>query len=340
MQRFVVDAEDLLRTRFALSPVFELHHLIHAVAGPQRQGVPESWLRRLRPRFEPMRSRPAMQAILALRLPRSGATFLTPPPQRHGQTIEDDLRELRGGPREAVQEEIAFYLQRRPETSAAARKVLAAGDVLDQLAEQLAEAWQTLLADDWPRLRLLCERDIVHRGGELSRSGWESALTGLHPKVRWRDGGIDLIGRAGGETPLHGEGLLLVPSVFVWPEIAVYADAPWPKAIVYPARGVATLLEHGPPQAPDHLSALIGRSRALLLATLGEPASTSQLARAYGMTVGAVGDHLKVLHRAGLVERARDGRSVLYRRTALGDALATAERARATDRDGAGPDRR
>ncbi|XVU21093.1 DUF5937 family protein [Actinoplanes sp. CA-054009] len=330
MQRFLVGAEDLLRTRFAPSPVFELHHLIHAMAGPHGQGVPEAWLRRLRPRFEPMRAMPAMQAILALRLPRSGATFLTPPPQRHGQTIEDDLRELRSGPPEAVQEEIDFYLRRRPDTPGAARKVLAAGDVLDRLAEQLAEAWKKLLADDWPRLRLLCERDIVHRAGELSRSGWEAALTGLHPKVRWRDGGIDLVGRPGEETPLNGEGLLLVPSVFVWPEIAVYADAPWPKAIVYPARGVATLLEHGPPQAPDHLSALIGRSRALLLATLAEPASTSQLARAYGMTVGAVGDHLKVLHRAGLVERARDGRSVLYSRTALGDALSTPGRTRAT----------
>ncbi|MEU8819544.1 DUF5937 family protein [Actinoplanes sp. NPDC048796] len=322
MQRFVVGAEDLLRTRFALSPVFELHHLIHAVASPERQGVPEVWLKRLRPRFEPMRSRPAMQAILALRLPRSGATFLTPPPQRHGQTIEDDLRELRGGPPDAVQKEIDFYLRRQPNTTAAARRVLAARDVLDRLADQLEEAWQALLADDWPRLRLLCERDVVHRGGELSRSGWEAALTGLHPKVRWRDGGIDLIGRHGGTTHLNGEGLLLVPSVFIWPEIAVYADAPWPKAIVYPARGVATLLEHGPPRAPDHLAALIGRSRALLLVTLAEPASTSQLARAYGMTIGAVGDHLKVLHQAGLVERARDGRSVLYTRTALGDALA------------------
>ncbi|MEV4348497.1 DUF5937 family protein [Actinoplanes sp. NPDC049596] len=319
--RFVVGAEDLLRTRLALSPVFELHHLIHALAGPHRQGVPAAWLDRLRPRFEPLRSAPETQAILALRLPRSGATFLTPPPQRHGQTIDDDLREVRGAPQDAVRLEIDFYLQRRPDTTAAARRVLTGDDVLERVADQLARAWAALLADDWPRLRLLCERDIVHRGGELSRSGWEAALTGLHPKVRWRDGGIDLLGRTGRVIDLSGDGLLLVPSVFVWPEFAVYADTPWPKAIVYPARGVATLLEHGPPQAPDHLSALIGRSRALLLVTLAEPASTSQLARAYGMGAGAVGDHLAVLHRAGLVERARDGRSVLYHRTPLGDAL-------------------
>jgi predicted MarR family transcription regulator len=40
------------------------------------------------------------------------------------------------------------------------------------------------------------------------------------------------------------------------------------------------------------------------------------------MPVGSVGDHLKVLHEAGLLTRARAGRSVLYQRTPVGDALA------------------
>jgi DNA-binding transcriptional ArsR family regulator len=319
--RFVVGAEDLVHTRFALSPIFELHHLIRALAGPHREGVPEAWLARLRPRFARLRADPALDAILTLQLPRLGATFLAPPPQRHGQTIEDDLAALRAAPMAAVRTEIEFYLRRRRDTAERTRAVLTAPDVLDQLAGVLAVAWTALLADDWPRLRLLLERDIVHRAGELGRAGWAAALAGLHPKVRWRDGGIDLLGRSGRNTVLAEAGLLLVPSVFVWPEIAVFADEPWPKAIVYPARGVATLLEHGPPTAPEHLSALLGRSRALLLVTLADPASTSQLARAFGMATGAVGDHLAVLHRAGLVERARSGRSVLYSRTALGNAL-------------------
>ncbi|WP_327001816.1 winged helix-turn-helix domain-containing protein [Dactylosporangium sp. NBC_01737] len=320
MLRFVVGAEDLLRTRFALSPIFELHHLIRALASPHHQGVPEAWLARLRPRFAPLRADPALDAVLALHMPRSGATFFSPPPRGLAQTIEDDLAALRAAPPATVRAEIDFYLRRR-DIGDAARAVLTGPDVPGRLAELLAAAWVALLAEDWPRLRLLCERDVVHRVGELGRAGWAAALAGLHPKVRWRDGGIDLLVRARRETGLDGAGLLLVPSVFVWPEIAVFADEPWPKAIVYPARGVGTLLEHGPPEAPAYLSALLGRSRALLLVTLADPASTSQLARAFGMATGAVGDHLAVLHQARLVERARSGRSVLYRRTPLGDAL-------------------
>ncbi|MDR3084504.1 MAG: helix-turn-helix domain-containing protein [Streptomyces sp.] len=66
----------------------------------------------------------------------------------------------------------------------------------------------------------------------------------------------------------------------------------------------------------------MGRTRALLLLELAAPASTTQLARSLDLAPGAVGDHLTVLRRAGLLDRARTGRSVLYRRTALGDALA------------------
>ncbi|WP_242432065.1 helix-turn-helix domain-containing protein [Streptomyces avermitilis] len=69
----------------------------------------------------------------------------------------------------------------------------------------------------------------------------------------------------------------------------------------------------------------MGRSRARLLAALETPASTTQLAKSLDMAVGAVGDHLTVLRRAGLLRRARSGRSVLYHRTALGDSLLRAQ---------------
>lgn len=77
-----------------------------------------------------------------------------------------------------------------------------------------------------------------------------------------------------------------------------------------------------PAPAPEDLADLLGRSRARLLLAIDAPASTTHLARSLQMATGAVGDHLAVLLRAGLVRRARDGRSVLYRRTALGDAIA------------------
>jgi DNA-binding transcriptional ArsR family regulator len=124
---------------------------------------------------------------------------------------------------------------------------------------------------------------------------------------------------------LDGTGLLLVPSVFIWPGVAAFSDEPWPRTIIYPARGVSALWEPSPAADAEALADLIGRSRARVLRGLADPASTTQLARALDLAPGAAGDHLAVLLRAGLVDRSRSGRSVLYWRTPLGDALAADE---------------
>ncbi|MEV4539239.1 hypothetical protein AB0J82_36250 [Asanoa sp. NPDC049518] len=52
--------------------------------------------------------------------------------------------------------------------------------------------------------------------------------------------------------------------------------------------------------------------------------SATQLVSVTGFALGAVGNHLKVLHDAQLVRRRRSGRSVLYYRTADGDRLIAA----------------
>jgi len=85
-------------------------------------------------------------------------------------------------------------------------------------------------------------------------------------------------------------------------------------------RGVAAFWEP-PDAAGSGLARLVGASRAQLLLALDEPASTTQLARSLGRSVGGVGDHLAVLRDSGLVARARSGQAVLYRRTPVGDAL-------------------
>ncbi|HEY0449722.1 winged helix-turn-helix domain-containing protein [Actinophytocola sp.] len=69
------------------------------------------------------------------------------------------------------------------------------------------------------------------------------------------------------------------------------------------------------------LSCLLGASRAGILLALDEPASTTHLAAILGQSLGAVGNHLAVLRDAGLVTRARSGRSVLYTRSPVADAL-------------------
>ncbi|MEW2270390.1 ArsR family transcriptional regulator [Streptomyces sp. SID685] len=322
MLRFEVSVEDLLRSRFALSPAMELSALLRSLAGRNRP-LPRAWADRLRPAFERLRRETELDAFLALHTARSGADFVAPPPRGLGQTWADDLAAIRATPAAGARRELVAAAARPLGRDPRVRAVLDSADAVPRIAEAMDLAWRELLAADWPQLRAICERDVVHRVGVIGEHGWAAAIESLHPGIVWRAGGIELgFFPRGGTVRLVGDGLLLIPSVCVGPSVAAHLADPWPRTLVYPARGTAALWDT--PEAapgPDALTALVGRARARLLVALDAPASTSHLARSLAMAPGAVGDHLAVLRAAGLLVRARSGRSVLYRRTPLGEAL-------------------
>jgi DNA-binding transcriptional ArsR family regulator len=84
---------------------------------------------------------------------------------------------------------------------------------------------------------------------------------------------------------------------------------------------VAELWEEPSAEHTDPLMALVGRTRAVLLATLDLPRTTTQLAGQLGLSPPAVSQHLKILRDTGLVGARRRGRMVLYQRTAAATAL-------------------
>ncbi|MCX4399669.1 MULTISPECIES: helix-turn-helix transcriptional regulator [unclassified Streptomyces] len=322
MLRFEVSVEDLLRSRFALSPAMDLCLLLRSLAGQDRP-LPRAWAARLMPAFERLRRESELNAVLALHTPRGGGpNFVAPPPRGLNQTWAADLARIRATPLEAARHEIATNATGPSARDPRVRAVLDSTDAVSRIAEAMDQAWHELLATDWPQLRAICERDVVHRVGVIGEHGWATTIESLHPSIAWQAGGIE-IGHFPqvGTVRLAGDGLLLIPSVFV-ANIGAHLEDPWPRTLVYRARGTAALWgEQETAPRPDALTALVGRSRARLLVALDAPASTSHLARSLAMAPGAVGDHLAILRGAALLVRARAGRSVLYRRTPLGEAL-------------------
>ncbi|MEU9605839.1 winged helix-turn-helix domain-containing protein [Streptomyces sp. NPDC048057] len=320
MLRFEVSVEDLLRSRFALSPALDLCLLLRSLAGQDRP-LPKAWAARLMPAFERLRRETELDVALAVQAPQAGPNFVAPPPRGLNQTWADDLAVIRATPLEAARHEFATTATGPAARDPRVRAVLDSTDAVSRIAEAMDQAWHELLAADWPHLRAVCERDVVHRVGVIGEHGWATTIESLHPGIAWHDGGIEIDFFRGGTIPLTGDGLLLIPSVFVG-HIAAHLEDPWPRTLVYRARGTAALWgEQETATHPDALTALVGRARARLLLALDAPASTSHLARSLAMAPGAVGDHLAILRRAGLLVRARSGRSVLYRRTPLGEAL-------------------
>ncbi|MDQ4047885.1 MAG: winged helix-turn-helix domain-containing protein [Actinomycetota bacterium] len=90
--------------------------------------------------------------------------------------------------------------------------------------------------------------------------------------------------------------------------------------IAYQLPDAWRLLEGDAPPAAA-LEGLLGPQRALILRRLDRPTTAGELAGALLAVPSAASHHVSVLERAGLVERERQGRQVMVRRTQRGTEL-------------------
>ncbi len=206
------------------------------------------------------------------------------------------------------------------------------------LADRLHAAWMELVAPFWIRIRTLLERDIRYRSRELARRGMRPVIGELHPRIRWASNGLAVKDGNRVTVTVGERGLLLMPSAYLWPAAAAIVEEPWQPTIAYPARGIDELWRT-PTVAPEALGRLIGRTRALVLASLDHPSSTEAVAAYLGLSPAGASGHLIALREAGLLTTDRQGHQVLYRRTRLGTSLLRGQDGSVSPggRTGAGP---
>jgi len=322
----VFGRDDPARVRFAVSPLWETMAALRVLLEPRRRRYHLPWLELVRPDLD----RLDLWPLLVLS-PHPGWTpdFLTPAPAGPGADIADQLGQVRATAPEQVAREVQRSLTERsgqPAPEAAWRLLEDPVATRGVLADLLEQCWQLLIAPHWPRLRDLLQADVLYRTRRLGDYGLERMLDDLDPRVRWTGHSILIDGPAAGRHRLGGAGLLLIPSVFVWPDLAAVIDPPARPALAYPARGIAELWQPAPTRHSAALARLLGPTRAALLESLAEPASTHTLARRHGLAPSTVSEHLAALHGARLVTRRRRRHDVLYQQTPLGAELANGGR--------------
>jgi DNA-binding transcriptional ArsR family regulator len=321
MTLFAVRArEDLLAVRFAVSPVWETQAAVQAFADERGRAYHRPWLQLVQGRAARLDLAPLLAA-----LPRRGYVpdFLIPPPQTGRPALRDQLAEIRATP----PAQVARELQRCRDTVDDEQHRRQLTELLadpararDQLADRLHEAWTSLVAPFWVRIRTMLDQDIEERSRALARHGLRRVLDELHPKISWTKRGLSLADRTGHTVAVGERGFLLMPSAYLWPHVAAIIEEPWLPTIVYPATGIAGLWQ-APAAPPGTLGRLLGRTRALILTALDQPLSTTALAAATELSPAGVSRHLLALRDAGLLVTARHGHEVRYRRTELGSAL-------------------
>jgi DNA-binding transcriptional ArsR family regulator len=319
MVRFVFSVEDLARTRFAISPLFELVHSLVALRDPAHAALHVPWLRSLSGRLDGL----ALERAVVLLPPRGySPDFVTPPPSGPLGSIEDDFAALRATRAAQIRDEMGLFASQHPKEGATVERWVAhPRREVRALADLLEAYWERAVEPVWPRVRAFLDADIAHRARRLADGGPAALFTELAEGVTWGERHVDVaVARHEATIALGGRGLLLMPTAFAAVRPIVIDRAPWQPTLIYPARGIATLWEDAA-AAPDGLARLLGATRAAVVADLGAPRSTSELARRLSISAAVVSHHLHALRDAGLVTSRRDGRWVLYVRTPLGDAV-------------------
>ncbi|GAA1998218.1 ArsR/SmtB family transcription factor [Catenulispora subtropica] len=320
-------AEELALVRFSVSPMWEVLTSFRILNRPGLFPVHGPWFDQVRPRL-------AAAGLLNGRLSSLFQDetyvpdFLTPAPTVGAPTLDDELAAIRATPPDHLSADLEIYAAKfegGPRQPFVERLRTHAEQGLSELAVEIEQYFQIALAPYWSRIRTLLDADVYHRARQVAEHGAAHLFNELHPDLSWNGGTLRMLHR---QRVLcrddNAPGLILVPSAFAWNKILTRSATGDVPQLCYGARGVGTVFARRTPEPSEAVAAVIGRSRALLLAELEAPASTTELAARTGMSAGGVSEHLTALRGAGMVSAHRAGRSVLYARTSVADSLLAA----------------
>jgi DNA-binding transcriptional ArsR family regulator len=320
MIEMVLAHSDLARVRFAHSPIAELVTSLRVLQDPGRQLMYGRWLSTMRPQLDGLRL-----DLLAALAPtgRYLPAFLFPPSTRPWGVLAEELAQVAASPPAMVRAELDKVREGAPLPAVLGPLYDDPAGQLPAVVEEMARYWEAAIEPVWPRLRGLCAADLAYLMEQFAGGGLARVLGDLHPDLGFADEllRVDKPHHCSHRFDLAGSGIVLVPCAFTWPSLSVDCCGVDQPALIYPPRGVAELWEDTMAEQPDPLSALVGRTRATLLAALALPSSTTQLAAQLELSPAAVSQHLKILKDAALVSGQRRGRMVLYQRTPTAAAL-------------------
>jgi DNA-binding transcriptional ArsR family regulator len=321
---FQLSVTALGNTRFAYSPIGEVGSSLRLLGSPRRGYVMRPWLVDVAGQL----SSAPMDLLEAVAPPgKFAARFLFAWSADPRATIEGQLEELASAPTESIRKDLQDCWRGRTMPPILTELLDRDPNPGAVIADAVFAYWKTAIAPYWSRIRAVLDDDIAYRANRAVTHGVLSVLDDLHPEVRLRDDVLSIDKPHHPDASYDGSEIILLPSVFVWPDLIIGHEGPSAFSLTYAARGVGRVWEGlpgGNGAAQGSLSSLLGRNRAGILRRLEIPRTTTQLARELGQSPGTVSQHLSVLKRSGLLESWRSGRSVLYRRTALAASIIAA----------------
>jgi DNA-binding transcriptional ArsR family regulator len=322
MLRIHFDSEDLARTTVAPSAdvLWEILLGLHAIQERNEEIALDGWRRRVRPNI-PASFRPLLEIA-----PPHGysADFITP--TRGTGDLDEGIDQILGTTRKELARDFTEFGRQggRPFIS----RSLDARDAVRRVAHDIRRFFSVAIAPYWKQISRDVEAERTRLVQTLADHGVERLLGSLHPYARWEYPVLHVDHYVDQDLHLEGRGLVLVPSFFCRHHPITLRDPEMPPLVVFP---IARRTWLGKPDLDESdrsepLEGLLGRTRTTVLKTSMTGCSTSDIARAAGISPASVSHHTKVLREAGLITTRRDGYSVCHEITDLGLSLLSSAR--------------
>lgn len=326
MLKIFFSSEDILRTRVAPAPdpMWELVLSLHLLQGREREPLLLEWRRSVARALRAETAAEQFRLLLALNPPRGYfPDFLTPYASREG--FDAGLEAVRGTPVGLLRRDLTLLAEENELPASAAALARGEPAVMSHLTSSMTRYRSLAIAPYWPRIQAAVEADRARRARAMLDGGPEGLLASLRPGMRWGDGVLEVVDYPDSrELHLDGRGLLLVPSFFCARTPVALLDPALPPVLVYPVDrlgGLATGAGVEPDGGQEALAALLGRTRAAVLAASDDGCTTGELARRLSISAAAASQHATVLRNAGLLVSHRDRNTVLHTLTPLGRAV-------------------
>jgi predicted transcriptional regulator len=318
-------AEDLerIQVRPTLGPLAETVTAMYLLRCPQQPRAPyRQWRSQVKSRLTPQ-----MGALTALIPPGTKGVDLSMLTGA-AATLEQGVQALLAVPREHLLVEIEFIDRWRKVPASVWEAAETGGQARLRLAAAAVAAHQALVEPYWTRIHACLHAEYVARLRTLAEGGPERLLASLQsPWVRWRPPVLEVLVPADYDVPLNGQGIALLPSLFVGQIPSLHQNpndpgsVPWLVLPPADSRMEQHYLWGNPRPGGAALAALVGRNRAAVLRTIADGCSTTELADRVGISLAAASQHASVLRDAGLITTHRQGSAVLHLLTPLGAEL-------------------
>ncbi|OXM45093.1 transcriptional regulator [Amycolatopsis thailandensis] len=305
MLRIHFSAADVLGTRISAAPdpLWELLLSLHAAQTVGIAGTLRAWRTAVRGKLAP-------SAALLWPLARPvgySPDFLTP---TAGETdLGTGLDQLVATSTTKLRADLSLLAKRTRLTSWMTDLADGRSAALDRLRAAL-EAYHAAAIEPFSEvIRQAVGMDRERRAATAVAKGLGCMLTTLHPDIRWDDGVLEVAYPVEQEVRLDGRGLTLVPSFFCQPGPITLLTQTERPVLVYPVdRELAFGALRGHARLDRSLAALLGKTRARVLYAIAAtaPITTTDLARAVGVSAAGVSQHTAVLREAGLITTVRD----------------------------------